>query len=314
MTTFARVAETGSFTKAAISLGVSRATVSVALQQLEDHLGVRLVHRTTRRVSLTPEGHHYLEHVREVLRKLEVAESLFQGSGPRVSGRLSIDVPTRIARRVIIPALPDFLVKNPGVEVCLGASDRMINLLDKGVDAVVRVGGLRDSSLVVRPLGLLKQVNCASPSYVSHFGLPASLAELRAHHLVVAYAPSLIGAATWDYMVGSEERSVPMRSTLTVDNAESYVAAALAGLGIIQVPAYDVRHHIESGALVPILPRFTAAALPISLLYPSKRHVPARLEVFATWVAAVFARQGMLDPNAVLARAAPRRRAAAPRG
>jgi DNA-binding transcriptional LysR family regulator len=307
MTTFARVADTRSFTKAAASLGVSRATVSVAISQLEDSLGVRLLHRTTRSVSLTPEGLVYIERAREVLSKLDATEQLFRGAKPRISGRLSIDVPTRIARRVIIPALPEFLARNPGLEVHLGASDRTINLVEKGVDAVVRVGPLRDSSHIARPLGFLAQINCASPRYLARYGQPNSLDDLSSH-LVVAYAPNFIGTASWDYVTGGEERSQPVRSILAVDNAETYVAACLAGLGMIQVPAYDVRHHIESGALVAVLPRFTASALPISLVYPSRKQVPQRLERFATWVAALFERHRMLDPSAVAARPSPRRR------
>jgi LysR family transcriptional regulator, regulator for bpeEF and oprC len=307
MTTFMRVAETRSFTKAATSLGVSRATVSVAIQRLEDSLGVRLLHRTTRSVSLTPDGHVYHERAREVLSKLDATEQLFRSAAPRVSGRLSLDVPTRIARRVIIPALPEFLARNPGLEVHLGASDRTLNLVEKGVDAVVRVGSLRDSSHIARQLGFLAQVNCASPGYLARYGEPGSLEDLGAH-LVVAYAPNLAGAASWDYVSGKEERSLPVRASVAVDNAETYIAACLAGLGMIQVPAYDVRHHIESGALVPVLPRFTAAALPISLVYPSRKQVPRRLETFAVWVTALFERHGMLDPHAIAIRPSPKRR------
>ena len=309
MTTFTRVAETGSFTKAAGTLRVSRATVSVAIQQLEEQLGARLVHRTTRSVSLTPEGQVYLERAREILIRVEAADQLFRDRSPRVSGRLSIDVPTRIARRVIVPALPEFLARNPGLEVHLGASDRTINLVEKGVDAVIRVGPLKDTSHIARSLGYLAQLNCASPSYIARFGQPRDLENLT-EHLVVAYAPSFSGTSSWDYTSGKEERSIPVRSVVAVDNAETYIAACLAGLGIIQVPAYDVRHHLESGALVPVLPRFTAAPLPIALLYPSRRQVPARLEAFATWVSELFLRQGMLDVDVSAKRPSTRRRVA----
>lgn len=294
MSVFARVVETGSFTKAAESLGVSRATVSVSIQQLEERLGVRLLHRTTRSVSLTSDGQLYHERAREVLMKLEVAEQLFRSAQPRVSGRLSIDVPTRIARRVIIPALPDFLAQHPGLVVHLGASDRTVNLIEKGVDAVVRVGSLQDSSHMVRSLGLLVQVNCASPRYLSLHGQPASLEDLD-RHVVVTYAPRLARSGSWDYVVHGEERSRPMQSVLVVDNAETYIAACLAGLGLIQVPIYDVRHHLESGALVAVMPRYPAASLPISLVYPSRQQIPPRLSTFAAWVTALFEHQGMFE-------------------
>ncbi|MFT3927057.1 MAG: LysR family transcriptional regulator [Myxococcales bacterium] len=311
MSIFAQVAETSSFTKAAASLGVSRATVSIALQQLEEQLGVRLVQRTTRSVSLTAEGRLYLERAREILSRVEAAELLFREASPRVAGRLAIDVPTRIARRVIIPALPEFLAQNPALEVYLGASDRTVNLVEKGVDAVVRVGPLRDSSHIVRSLGLMTQINCASPSYVARFGRPASLSDLK-DHLIVAYSPSFSGTTSWDYVVAGDERSIPARSVVTVDNAETYVAACLAGLGIIQIPAYDVRHHLESGALLPILTRHAPPPLAVSLVYPSRRQVPVRLVAFANWASTLFERHGMLDPDASPTRTSPGRRARGP--
>jgi LysR family transcriptional regulator, regulator for bpeEF and oprC len=297
MRTFVQVVETESFTKAAAALGVSRATVSVSVQQLEEQLGVRLLHRTTRQVSLTNEGRMYHDGARDVLARLDATEQLFRDVRPRASGRLTVDVPTRIARRILLPALADFLAQHPGLEVRLGATDRTINLVEKGVDAVVRVGMLRDSSHIVRSLGQLAQVNCASPRYLARHGHPTSLDGLD-DHLLVNYAPTLSGAARWDYMLKGKPASRPMRSVVAVDNAETYVAAALAGLGLIQIPAYDVRHHLESGALVAVLPRQVAPALPISIMYPSRRQVPPRLEVFVTWVAALFERHRLVEPRA----------------
>lgn len=294
MTVFVRVAETGNFTRAAESLAVSRATVSVSVRQLEELLGARLLHRTTRRVSLTGEGQLYYERAREVLAKLEASEQLFQNSRPKVTGRLSIDVPTRIARRVLIPALSDFLARHPGLDVQLGASDRNIDLVEKGVDAVVRVGPLRDSSHIARALGSLVQINCASPRYLARYGEPKTPADLD-QHLVVAYGSDPTSSHFWDYVEHGKLTSRPVRSTVSVDNAETYVAACLADLGLIQIPAYDVRHHLESGALVAILPRHVAPALPISLVYPSRRQLPARLRAFSEWIVTLFARHGMLD-------------------
>lgn len=290
LNTFARVAETRSFTKAGASLGVSRATVSGSIRELEEHLGARLLHRTTRNVSLTPEGELYYERAQEILAKLEAAEQLLGDRRPRASGCLSIDVPTRIARRVIIPALPMLLLQHPDLQVHLGASDRPIDLIDRRVDAVVRVGRRRDSSHIVRSLGALSQINCASPMYLARFGRPTELGDLERHR-VVAYGQARRGVTTWDYVDGTEERSVAARSTISVDNAETYIAACLAGLGLIQIPAYDVRHHLESGALVEVLPRHVPAPLPIALLYPSRRQIPKRLTIFADWLAALFAQR-----------------------
>lgn len=296
LTTFARVAETLSFTKAGVALGVSRATVSLSIRELETHLGARLLHRTTRSVNLTPEGERYYEHVQEILTKLDASEHLFLTRKPRVSGRLSVDVPTRIARRIIIPALPTLLAQHPELEVHLGASDRTINLVEHGVDAVVRVGPREDSSHIVHPLGALAQVNCASPKYLAKFGQPTRLLDLDRHR-AISYGPTRRGLTTWDYLDGHLERSVSIHSTVSVDNAETYVASCLAGLGMIQIPAYDVRHHLESGALVEVLPQHVAAPLPIALLYPSRRQIPARIKFFAEWLTQLFEERGMLTPN-----------------
>lgn len=291
MTMFTRIVETGSLSGAASSLALSRATVSVTLRQLEEHLGVRLLHRTTRRMTLTPEGVVYYARAGELLAALDACDQLFQGAR---GGRLSIDVPTRIARRMIIPALPDLFARHPGLEVTIGGSDRPIDLLEKGVDAVIRVGPLGASSHIARPLGVLRQINCAAPDYLARYGRPMSVADLE-HHRVVGYGASFAKRESWDYVVDGVSRQRLVPTSVMVDNAESYIAAALAGLGIIQIPAYDVSHHIESGALVEVLADLRPPSLPVTLLYPSRRQVPARLRQFSEWVATLFQKHGMFD-------------------
>lgn len=296
MHAFVRVAETASFTKAAEQLGLSRATVSSSIQQLEERLGARLLHRTTRRVSLTDEGKLFLARARTMLEQLDETESLFRDARPSVAGRLHVDVPTRIARRIIVPALPELLAQHPGLEIHLRASDRATNLVESGVDAVVRVGALRDSSHIVRPLGSLTQINCASAGYLARHGQPRTLADLG-NHVLVGYAPGQ-HAISWEYVAKGVERSLPMRSAVAAYDAETYVAAGLAGLGLIQIPAYDVRHHLESGALIGVMPRFVPAPLPIALVYPSRKQVPRRLDAFVRWVTGLFERHGMLTRSA----------------
>lgn len=310
MEIFAKVSELESFSKTAESLGISRAAVSMSVQQLEAHLGVRLLHRTTRRVHLTVEGLRFREHCLRILSELNEAEHLFRDGSKGVKGTLSVDVPTRIARRILLPSLGEFLARNPDLEIHLGASDRLVNLVEKRVDAVIRVGTLRDSSLFVRRLGVLTQINCASPHYLARHGRPTSLADLE-RHLLVNYAPSASHAATWDYVQDGEPRSRRMRSVVSVDNAETYIASALAGLGLIQIPLYDVLHHLKSGALVPVLPHFHAPELPVSLLYASKHQLPARLVAFAAWAAELFERSGLFAKD--VPKRAPVRRARAPR-
>lgn len=175
---FVQVAEMGSFIRAAHALEVPRASVSAAVQQLETQLGVRLLHRTTRQVRLTADGEQLLERLRPLLAEVEDIDQSFQASQRQASGRLSVDVPSRIARRLIAPALPSLLRRHPHLQLVLGSADRAIDLVQEGVDCAVRVGDLHDSSLVMRPLGHIALINCASPAYLSEFGHPLHPADL----------------------------------------------------------------------------------------------------------------------------------------
>ena len=300
-----RVAETGSFTRAADRLGLPRATVSTAVQQLETRLGSRLLHRTTRRVGLTPDGEVMLERARALVADMEDIEQQFLPADGQVSGRLKVDVPSRIARRLIAPALPGFFERHPGIELELGSSDRAVDLVLEGVDCALRVGPLASSSLVARPLGHFTLVNCASPAYLARHGTPRAPADLT-RHLAVNYASATSGrAAPWEWRENSETASLRMRSQVAANNAETYIACALAGLGLIQIPAYDVREHLAAGELVEVLPDARAAPLPVQLVYPHRRNLSRRMQAFAGWLEALLT--DSLDPPAKAAPARPRR-------
>ncbi|WP_202594197.1 LysR substrate-binding domain-containing protein [Frateuria defendens] len=205
-----------------------------------------------------------------------------------MSGRLNVDVPSRIARRLIAPALPGFLRRYPRLQLVLGSTDRAIDLVREGVDCAVRVGGLHDSSLVVRPLGRLALVNCASPDYLRRRGSPAHPQELAHGHDAVGYASPTTGRALpWEYLADGREHAVPVAGPVAVNNAESYIACCLAGLGLIQIPRFDVQHLLDAGQLVEVMPAHRADAMPISLLYPHRRQRSRRLNVFAEWFAAL---------------------------
>jgi len=282
---FAQVAEMGSFIKAANRLGLPRASVSAAIQQLEAQVGVRLLHRTTRQVRLTADGMQLLERLRPLLADLEDIDQLFQGSQRQVAGRLNIDVPSRIARRLIAPALPGLLRSHPALQIYLGSSDRAIDLVREGVDCAVRVGALHDSSLVVRPLGQVALINCASPGYLREHGEPVRPADLRKGHWSVGYASARTGRESpWEYLAGNGGlHAMEVPSRVIVNNAESYIACCLAGAGMIQIPRFDVRHLLESGDLVEIMPDHRPPSMPISLLYPHRRQRSERLGVFLDW-------------------------------
>jgi len=288
MQVFVRVAEAGSFTRAADRLQLPRATVSTAIQQLEAELGARLLQRTTRKVQLTHDGAAYYERCLRLLADLEEADALFRQGHGAPKGKLRIDVPGRLGRLVLAPALPDFFQRYPDIELELGVTDRPVDLVQEGVDCVVRVGELEDSGLVARRIGLLQVANCASRDYLDAHGRPQRVEELE-QHWAVRYASPLNGRVEdWEYMVDSERRTLPMRSHVTVNSAEAYIACCLAGLGLIQIPAYDLRVDPALATLEEVLPQWRAAPLPISVLYPHRRHLSRRVQAFVDWAQALF--------------------------
>lgn len=285
---FVRVAELASFTQAADSLGCPKARVSTTVQQLEASLGTRLLHRTTRRVQLTQDGQVFYERCKDLLADVDELQSMFQQGAQGLRGRLRVDMPTGVAREQVIPRLPEFLGAHPQLDVELSSTDRRVDLVREGFDCVLRVGPLGDSGLVARPLGHFRQINVASPAYLAAHGVPRSLQDL-AHHRVIHYV-SILGAKPvgWEWSDENGPHSLPMPGALIVNNAEAYQAACLAGLGLIQAPAAGVRRLVEQGDLVEVLPQWQAPALPVSLLYANRRHLPRRVQVFMAWMAQVL--------------------------
>jgi len=284
---FVQVAEMSSFIKAAHALELPRASVSAAIQQLEATLGTRLLHRTTRQVRPTADGLQLLERARALLAEAEDIDQLFQAGQRKVSGRLKVDVPSRIARRLVAPALPGFLRRYPRLQVALGSTDRAIDLVQEGVDCAVRFGTLLDSSLVVRPLGQVALINCASPDYLAEHGVPAQPDDLARGHWAVGYASASNGRElAWELPPSAQALRVPSR--VLVNNAESYIACCAAGLGLIQIPRFDVQHLLDRGQLVEVLPGFRAAAMPVSLVYPHRRQRSRRLIAFIEWFEALM--------------------------
>ncbi|WP_287496366.1 LysR family transcriptional regulator [Pandoraea sp. CB10b_02] len=282
---FVRVAEMGSFIKAAHALNVPRASVSAAIQQLETQVGTRLLHRTTRQVRLTADGTQLLERVRVLLADVEEIDLLFHASQRQVSGQLLIDVPSRIARRWIAPALPTLLRRHPRLRLILRSSDRAVDLVQEGVDCVVRIGALQNSSLVVRSLGTIALINCASPAYLETHGTPERPEELLSDHWMVGYASPTTGRELpWTYLdERGAERTLDVPSQVVTNNAEGYIACCRAGLGLIQIPRFDVQHLLDSGELVEVMPAHRAAAMPVSFLYPHRRQRSRRLAAFLDW-------------------------------
>ncbi|PBJ23856.1 HTH-type transcriptional regulator DmlR [Pseudomonas ogarae] len=282
---FVLVAELGSFIQAARLMKLPRATVSAAVQQLEANAGTRLLNRTTRKVSLTADGRQLLVRARQVLLDVDEIDQLFQNSQEQVTGRLDIDVPSRIARRMIIPALPDFLRRYPQLQLGLRSTDRAIDLVQDGVDCVIRFGTPQISSLVMKPLGQVRLINCASPAYLAEFGVPEHPDDLRDGHVCIGYMTTAgANEACWEY----GERTLALPCRLVVNNAESYIAACCAGLGLIQVPLFDVQHLLDSGALEAVMDSYRPAPMTVSALYPDRRQSSRRLGVFIEWFATLL--------------------------
>jgi DNA-binding transcriptional LysR family regulator len=284
---FARVAELGSFTLAADQLGLAKGGISSAVQQLETNLGTRLLHRTTRSVTLTPDGEQFLERCKELLADAEQLQAMFQPVTSGLRGRLRIDLPTTTARDIIIPRLSEFLALHPHLEIGISSTDRFVDVVQEGFDCVLRIGELADSDLVVRQLGLLKMCNVASPAYLKTHGTPTSLEDLKQHRIVHYAAKLGTQDASWEYVEGKTVRQLPMRHSIVVNSADAYQAACLAGLGLVQVPLHGTQRLIDSGQLVVVMPKFTAAPMPMSLLYPNRRQLAPRVVAMLGWITEV---------------------------
>ena len=290
--TFLRVAATGSFSLAADQLGLPRPSVSLAIQQLEARLGVRVFHRTTRKVTLTQDGQALLERAAALVGDMEDLEASFHGAGEEgVVGRLRVDVPSRIGRRLVAPALPALLARHPGLDIELGSTDRAVDLVAEGIDCALRVGAHGDSSLVAHPLGRFPLINCASPAYVQRFGVPQSPKDLAQHQVVQYLSPTTGQAAPWEWQEGETCRTLALAGRVGVNNAESYIACALSGLGLIQIPRFDVQEHLDDGSLVELLPLHRPAPMPVQVVYPHRRHLSRRVQVFMAWMAELLSGQ-----------------------
>ncbi|MCS2151681.1 LysR family transcriptional regulator [Scandinavium goeteborgense] len=288
MQLFIRVAELESFSRAADTLGLPKGSVSRQIQALENLLGVRLLHRTTRRVQLTQDGMVYYERAKDLLSNLDELDGMFQHDPTSISGRLRVDMPVGVARNLVIPKLPAFLQQYPGIELELSSSDRLVDVIREGFDCVVRVGTLKDSGLVARPIGKLTVINCASPNYLERFGYPETLDDL-AGHAMVHYATSLgVRPQGFELNTDNQIRWLKTGGILTVNSTETYHAACLAGLGIIQVPRIGVKDALRSGKLVEILPHYRAEPMPVSLIYPHRRNLSRRVHLFMEWLTDVL--------------------------
>ncbi|MFG6465215.1 LysR substrate-binding domain-containing protein [Roseateles sp. BYS87W] len=284
---FLQVAELAHFSRAADELGLPKGRVSQLVRDLEAQLGTRLFQRTTRRVSLTADGELLAERARALLADASDIEALFQ-QDQQLTGRLRVDMPVRLALDTVLPALPEFLAAHPGLTVELSCTDRRVDLVEEGFDCVLRVGAVHDPLLVARPLGQMRMVNVASPSYLAARGTPLTPDELVTQgHQLVHYSQTWADRRPrfeWLDAAG-QPQSLTLPSRVTVNNTDAYQAATLAGAGIAQVPIQGVRRALAEGRLIQILAGYEPAPLPVRLVMSQRRHTPRRVRVFMDWLA-----------------------------
>lgn len=289
MRAFVRVVEAGSFTRAADSLDMPPATVSKWVQELEAHLGARLLQRTTRRVTVTPEGLDYYAKATRVLRDIEDIDASFNLARGRPRGHLRIDVGGSTACDVLIPLLPDFVARYPDIRIDLGVSDRSVDLIGDSVDCVIRGGALDNSSLVARHLGDAGMVTCAAPGYLKQYGTPAYPEELKNGHRLISYLSAHNGRAVpFRFERKGEKTEIKVEHRVGVNESNAHLVAAIAGLGIVQTFAYAADAALRDGHLVEILAKWRPAPYPFHVVYPQNRHVTHRLRVFMDWLLACF--------------------------
>lgn len=281
---FLRVAENGSFVRAAESLDRPASTVSAAVQTLESKLGTRLFHRTTRSVSLTIDGNAFYSRCQTAVQYIEETENLFRRNNSEVTGTIRVDVPSRVGSHIIIPALPLFFRLYPAVKVELGVTDRNVNLAEEGIDCAIRVGQLENSGMVAKCLGYLRIINVASADYIAEYGRPESPGELSRHNSIGYASPTSGRKELFEWVHQGEVERAVINSILTVNSAEASIAACIAGMGILQIPAYDVCDKLAAGLLCELMPDFRPRAIPVSILYPHRRHLSRPVRLFTDWL------------------------------
>ncbi|CAB3761641.1 LysR family transcriptional regulator [Paraburkholderia solisilvae] len=286
MRLYTRIVERRSFTLAANDMEVPRSTVTKVIRQMETRLGVRLLQRTTRVVRPTLDGEAYYRRCLAILDDIEDAEGAFSGALP--TGTLRIEVQGTLARHFLLPGLPDFFTQYPQIEVVMSESDRWVDIVQEGVDCVLRYGYLRDSELVGRQLAMLDHLTCATPAYLQQYGTPADIAGLAGHRMVGIRSITSGNVNPLSFRVGESTQTVTLAAALSVTGTESYLAAIRLGLGIAQVPRFHVEGDLASGALVQILPAFAPPPVPVSLVYQRSRQLSPRVRVFMEWAARRF--------------------------
>ena len=299
MRIFVRVVEAGTFTRAADSLSLPKATVTKHVQALEERLRVKLLNRTTRRVTVTPDGAAYYDRTVRLLTDLDDIEASMTNARANPRGRLRIDVGTSVAQLLIIPHLAEFHARYPDIQVDLGVSDRTVDLIGDNVDCVIRGGELSDQSLVARRIGNLEFITVAAPAYLERKGTPTHPLEIEEKHASVIYfSPQSGRHYPLEFRRGDESIDITGPYQLSVNESNAHVTSIVAGLGIGQITSWQAQRYLASGALVQLLPDWTQPLLPVYVVYPPNRHLSAKVRAFVDWAAELFQREDHLQRKA----------------
>ncbi|BAZ11585.1 transcriptional regulator LysR family protein [Calothrix sp. NIES-4071] len=277
---FVRSAQTRSFSVAAQQLGMSPSAVSKAVMRLEESLGIRLMNRTTRKITLTDDGAAFYERCRQILGELEEAELELKRAQSTPTGTLRIDLTTELGQLHIIPALPQFIKRYPDLKLNISLSNRMADVIEEGIDAVVRIGVGRDSSLIMYGLGTARLIVCAAPNYLKRHGIPQTLEELQHHNCISFVSPWTGRVFDWQFQDDGQQISIPVEGNLCLNNGKSLLDVALAGVGLVQVYNYIAGEAIATGKLKPVLENYAVPGSPISVIYPQKRYLSAKIRAF----------------------------------
>jgi len=289
MRIFIRIVELGNFSRAAEDLNIPRATVSTTLKNLEQKLGVRLFLRTTRQVKITGEGEIYYQRCLQLLASLEEANTLFVDQKNQPEGSVRIDMPHSLAREIVIPALPAFSARYPLISLKLSANDNAIDMLDQGVDCVLRAWTAQGDALQSRHIADLPQITCGSPDYLARQGTPQTLADLSSHYAVGYFFRQQQSTSQLDFIDGKKTATVVLPQRLTVSGADAYLAAGKAGYGLIQASRLVLGDALQKGTLVEVLSQQPAPPMPLYIMYPPGRFLAPRVRVLLDWLIELFA-------------------------
>jgi DNA-binding transcriptional LysR family regulator len=301
MRAFVRVVEVGTFTRAAELLDLPKPTVTKLIQQLEGHLRAQLLNRTTRRVTVTMDGAAYYERALRVLGEIDELDQSMTSSQARPSGRLRVDVSASFATDIILPALPGFLARYPEIQIDMGLSDRPADLIGENLDLAIRAGAIDDQSLIARRIGEMMLITCATPDYLAKHGTPRHPRDLEDGHLAIGYRRAGT-SRIMPFTFASPKETIEIQGdyVVSLNDGTGYVAAGLAGLGVMQVPTFMAGAHIASGRLVPVLTDWCTKPKPLHIIYPPNRHLSNKVRVFVDWLAELFARNELLQGKPLL--------------